>query len=60
MIDCKIYEERGAQRVELYVVETMEIRPVYIAVKHQQLQITEGKDYVYIGLYINGGMYTHT
>ena len=56
--NCRIYEVRGAQRVELYRRNNGNTSGIYRC-ETPTLTNTEGKDYVYIGLYHNGGMYNH-
>ena len=56
--NCRIYEERGAQRVELYRRNDGNMSGIYHC-ETPTIANAEGKDYVYIGLYYNGGMYNH-
>ena len=53
--NCKIYEDRGAQRVELYRRNNGNTSGIYHC-ETPTIANSEGKDYVYIGLYYNGGM----
>ena len=56
--NCKIYEERGALKVELYRRNNGNTSGIYHCGTPTNAN-TDGKDYVYIGLYHNGGMYNH-
>ena len=56
--NCRIYEDRGAQRVELYRRNNGNTSGIYRC-ETPTFANSEGKDYVYIGLYHNGGMYNH-
>ena len=56
--NCKIHEYRGAQRVELYRRNNGNTSGIYRCETPARAN-SEGKDYVYIGLYYNGGMYNH-
>ena len=55
--DCKIYEVRDAQRVELRRRSNGNTSGVY---RCETPTNTAEKGYVYVGLYRSGGMYTHT
>ena len=54
--NCKIYEERDAQRVELRHRSNGNMSGVY---RCETPTNTIEKGYVYVGLYHSGGMYTH-